>query len=637
MPKGYNGSILRVNLSDGSIGEEHPADHFYRRYFGGRALISYYLLRELEPDIDPLSAKNLLIFAAGVVTGVPVSGAGRNSLGAKSPLTGIYGDSEAGGYWGAELKRAGFDAIVVEGRSDKPVYLSVRDGEVELRDATHLWGKTTAEAQALIKEELDDPNVRVAQIGIAGESLVRFACVTNDLSHFYGRTGLGAVMGAKRLRAVAVRGARPIAVSDEGGLRALAKWVVQNRHLVADLHDTGTAGDVLPLNAAGGLPTRNFRETSFEGAELISGEMLRDSVLVQRGSCFACAVRCKRVVAAQEPLEIDPRYGGPEYETLAALGSNNGVSDLILICKANELCAAYGLDTISTGAVLSFARECFEAGILTLKDTDGLDISFGNAESTLSLLEMIAHRRGLGDLLAEGARRAAERLGTQAQKYAMHVKGQEVPMHSPRFKQGLGLGYALSPTGAEHETNMHDTDFCQDSSFLAMLHELGIFDPLPLHNLSAAKVRMYVYWVNWMHFLDCAGICHFPPFDFDRVVELVRVVTGWKTNLWELLKVGERAHNMARAFNVREGLGREADRLPDRFFEPLPSGPIAGMAIKEEAFEEALVTCYQMLGWDPERAAPTAAKLAELDIAWVADELAARGRLPERARLSKTT
>jgi aldehyde:ferredoxin oxidoreductase len=457
--------------------------------------------------------------------------------------------------------------------------------------------------------------------------LVRFACITNDLSHFAGRTGLGAVMGSKKLRAIAVHGTQPLPVADPQALKALSgEMVAASQEVIDGFRAEGTAGTVSFLNAVGGLPTRNFQLGHLENAEAISGGTMAETILVRADTCSACAVGCKRVVQVDEPYAVDPRYGGPEYETIAALGSNNGISDLVAVAKGNELCAAYGLDTISAGAVIAFVNECFEQGLLTAQDTDGLQLDFGKPEAMLSLLQAIIERRGIGNLLAEGIARAAEKLGPGAQAYALHVKGQEFPMHMPRLKPGMGLGYALSPTGAEHETNMHDTDFSEEGSpYLAGLRELGTFDPLPEADLSPGKVRMAVYQTTWMRFMDCAALCHFVPWSHLQVASLVRATTGWDSSVWELMKAGERAFALARAFNAREGFSVEDDRLPDRCFQPIPSGPLEGVAIDRGAFAAALRTYYRMAGLDEATGAPTAEKLAELDVAWAGDELARRG------------
>ncbi|MDP2858468.1 MAG: aldehyde ferredoxin oxidoreductase family protein [Bacillota bacterium] len=621
MPYGYNGKILRVDLSKETVSFETPPESFYRTYFGGRALCAYYLLREVPPGTDPLGRENKLIFAPGVITGAPVAGSGRNSVGAKSPLTGGYGDGEGGGYFGAELKRAGWDAIIVEGKASRPVYLWIKDGAVEIRDGSSIWGKTTGEAQDIIRQELGDTGIRTSQCGIAGERLIRYTAVCNDLKHFAGRSGMGAVMGSKNLRAVAVRGSKPVEVADPEAVRGFGKWLMDNfDDLVGDMYENGTSGGVMDLQASSGLPTRNFREGQFEGAEKISGQTMRDTILVGRENCFACPVRCKRVVKVDEPYTVDPAYGGPEYETIGSLGSVCGIDDLKAIAKGHELCGKYSLDTISTGVTIAFAMECFENGIIGLDDTGGIDLRFGNAGAMLAMIEKIARREGIGDVLAEGAARAAEKFGPEAKKFAIHVKGQEVPMHEPRLKTALGLGYAVSPTGADHMHNIHDTGYTKEGKSIARMRTLGVLSPLPEADLSGAKVRMMTYKTVWEHFVNCAVWCTFVPWHFEQGLELVRAVTGWNSSLFELMKVGERAITLTRIFNLAHGLSAKDDYLTERFFEPFKTGPLAGHQIDRANFEKAKKLHYGMLGWS-DQGVPSEAKLEELGIGWAYDHI----------------
>ncbi|MGD8605482.1 MAG: aldehyde ferredoxin oxidoreductase family protein, partial [Anaerolineales bacterium] len=456
---GTTGKVLRVDLDAGTWEVETLSEDFYRRYPGGKALAGYILLHEMPAHVDPLSPDNVLVIANGLLTGAPVSTATRYVVSARSPLTNAYGESEAGGFWGPELKMAGFEAIVIKGKSSKPVYLWIEDGQVELKPANHLWGQKTAEVETAIREELDDQRIRVLQIGPAGENLVRFAGLTNDLRHFNGRNGMGAVMGSKNLRAIAVRGhtryqsmaSDPEALLSLG--RRLAKRVKENPQSWS-LQDSGTPGLVGPLNAAGMLPTRNFLQGAFESVDELKWEVYERDLLTARRSCYACAIRCKREVRVNGQTSA---YGGPEYESLGALGPDCGVSDLEAIAKANELCNAYMLDTMSTGATIAFAMECFEHGLLTLEDTGGMDLRFGNVQAMLTMVEQIALRKGLGDLLAEGAQRAAETIGGDAPYFAIHVKGQELPMHEPRGKYNVGIGYAISEIGADHLVVTHDS------------------------------------------------------------------------------------------------------------------------------------------------------------------------------------
>ena len=624
MPFGYTGKILRVNLSNGHISVEERDEHFARRYLGGTGLIAYTLLKEVPPRIDPFDPQNKLIFALGPVSGAPLAGAGRNSVGAKSPLTFGFGKAEVGGHWGAEFRRTGYDGLIVEGRAEKPAYLWITDERVEIRDATHLWSQPTKESQEMIRKELDDERVRVAQIGPGGENRVRFACIINDLKDAAGRTGLGAVMGSKNLKAIVVRGTQAPEMADPEKVRAIARWLADNyQTLSASLHQFGTGAGMDGGRLSGNLPTRNFRDGDFVEVVDISADTMKARIGVGMDGCYACPIRCKKMVKVTKPYVVDPDYGGPEYETLAALGSNCGIHDLKAIARANALCQAYSLDTISAGATVAFAMECFEHGLLTLKDTDGIELTFGNAEAMVALVEKIARREGIGDLLAEGSRIAAQRIGQGAERYAIHVKGVEMGMHEPRFKQGLGLTYAVTPHGADHGAGIHDTGYSQEGPGLQAAHMLGLLEPMPLGDLGPAKVRAAMYLQMWRNALDAIGLCLFLPYDYGQAVEIVRAVTGWNTSLWELMKGGERIATLARIYNLREGLTADDDRLPERFFTPPTAGPLHedGAAIDPQALEEAKHLYYQMMGWDAEAGMPHRWKLEELDIGWAAEHL----------------
>ncbi|TEU08193.1 MAG: hypothetical protein E3J25_12370, partial [Anaerolineales bacterium] len=451
MPFGYVGKILHVDLTSGKIEVEEPPESFYRTYMGGSGMAMSYLLRMMPAGVDPLGPENVLVLSVGVLTGAPISGLSRVMANAKSPLTGAIGDAQGGGFWPAELKFAGYDALVITGKAPKPVYLWIHDGEFELRDATHLWGRVTGEAEAMIREELGDDRIRVLQVGPAGEKLARIACIINERTRACGRTGMGAVMGSKNLKAVAVRGHSRPEIHDRDKVRALARWGRENFEdsgvYSMSLH--GTAAGIDNLQEIGGLPTRNWSSGVFEGWEKIWGQTVTDTILKDRDTCYGCIVRCKRVVETKEPYEVDPLYGGPEYETLATMGSYCCVDDLGAIAKANELCNKYGLDTISCGAAVAFAMDCYENGILTKEDTGGIELRFGNAQALVKMVEMIAKREGLGDLLGEGSYRAAQKIGRGAEDLAVHCKGQDFPAHVPQAKRSMALIYAVHPFGAD--------------------------------------------------------------------------------------------------------------------------------------------------------------------------------------------
>jgi len=627
MPNGYNGKVLRVDLSNGRVWTEEVEPITYRRYLGGSGLALYFLLNELPRGVAPLSPDNILVFTASVITGTPLSGASRFTAAARSPLTGAYGESEAGGWWGPELKKAGFDAVVIYGKAPKPVYLWIHDGEAELRDASAIWGEFTGPAQQAIREELGDRRIRVAQIGPGGENRVRYACIVNELHHFNGRTGMGAVMGSKNLKALAVRGTSKVSIHDHDTVRDVLRWLKENyERRPMDMHDGGTARIVPMLNNDGILPTRNFHEGAFEHADDISGKRMIETILIDRGTCYACAIQCKRVVKVDEgPYKVDPMYGGPEYETVASLGSLCGVGDLNAIAMGNQLCGQYTLDTISTGVSIAFAMECYENGLLSKEDTGDLDLRFGNAEAMVRLVEMIGKREGLGDLLAEGVKRAAAQIGGGAEQYAQHVKGQEVPMHEPRGKKGLALAYATSPTGADHMEAPHDPFYAGfHPESVGGFGPLGLIESLDPLDTGPEKVRAFYYTQQVFNLYNAIGLCDFVgiplgPFPLDQLVRYVKAVTGWDTSLWELLKAGERSANMARVFNVREGFSPKDDRLPDRLHRELEGGALKGERITPEEFERMLQLYYGMAGWDSKIGAPTEAKLTELDLLWTVE------------------
>jgi aldehyde:ferredoxin oxidoreductase len=630
MSYGVTGKILRVNLSEQRCVVEEPGETFYRTYGGGGCLACYYLLRERPAGVDPLGPDNLLIFASGPLVGSGIPGANRFSVAAISPLTGCYGEAEAGGWWAPELKRAGYDAVLVEGKAPKPLYLWIHDGEVEFRDAAHLWGKVTGEAQAAIRKEVGDPRARVAGIGPGGENMVRFACVVNNLRHTNGRSGMGAVMGSKNLKAVAVRGRGMVPLHDKTNLKRIIKWYADNfmdHPIERVLHEGGTIGwDVTELNEAGILPTYNFHSGSFEQADDICGHTFHQAYFVEPDSCHSCPVGCKRVARSEGPYSVDPAYGGPEYETTASFGSLCGISDLEAVCKAHELCNKYTLDTISTGVTIAFAMECFENGLLTSADTDGLELRFGNAEAMIDLIHKIAGREGIGDLLADGSRAAARKIGGGAKRFAMQVKGQEMAMHEPRGKGSLALAYALSSTGANHTEGPHDYLFQEGALGVPDMAELGIYEPIPAVYLGPEKARQFAYMQMTWNVFNTLGLCIFTAgpgklLKMSQVAEAVQAATGWGVTLWEIMKLGERTITIKRAVSVREGITRADDCLPERFFEPLEGGLLQGKALRHEDFEGALDLYYDILGWNRETGVPTSGKLVELGLGWVDETL----------------
>ena len=617
---GYTGKILRVDLTTRQVAiEELPAAD-YRRYVGGSGLIGYYLLKEIPTGADPLGPENVLIFAGGPVTGVPIAGSGRSAVGGKSPLSGGYGEADVGGFFGAEMRRAGFDAIIVKGKASSPVYLYLHDGEAEIRPAEHLWGMETLECQEAVRAELNQSRARLAMIGPAGEKLVRYACVINDLKHAAGRTGMGAVMGSKNLKAVAAVGKTAVPVADEQAVRALAKSMTDTwKQKAGGMHELGTAAGVNGLSAVGALPTRNFQDGQFAGAAKISGETMRDTVLIDRGGCYACPIRCKRVVQVDDDeYQVNPEYGGPEYETIGSMGSNCGVDDIRAVSKANELCNAYGLDTIAAGMAVSFAMECYENELLTPEDTGGLELRFGNGPAMVEMIRRIGEREGLGYLLAEGPTRAAERIGNGAEAFVIDVKKQPYPMHECRTRHGQALGYAVSPTGADHMHNFWDEAQVSDPLDEG-LQGWGVYVSVPQTVLNADKVRAYTLDTNWKWLGNELGMCAFIPWSQEELVQIVQAITGWHVNAWELMRSGERCVTLARVFNLREGLGRADDVLPLRMRNYHVSGTLNEEPVLPEVLDAAVSVFYGMMGWDAQRGVPTDGTLDGLDIAWVKD------------------
>ena len=625
MPTGYNGKVLRVNLTSGVFSEETPAEIVYRMYMGGSALSSYFLLKEQKPGVDPLGPENKLIIMSSAISGAPLPGLTRYTVAARSPLTGAFGEAEAGGFFGPELKMAGFDGIIVEGKSPKPVYLWIKDGRAEIRDASKIWGKDTGEAEKGIREELGDNRIRVAQCGPAGEKLVRYACVVNELKHVNGRTGMGAVMGSKNLRAIAARGTQRLTFADPEKVREIGKKVLEllpQSPLAQNLKKFGTPMFVMPLNNSGILPTRNFQKGQFEGAEAICGERMTDTILVKSEGCYACAVQCKRSVKVEGKYSASPEFGGPEYETVASLGSYCGIDNLAAIAQGNEMCNRYGLDTISVGVAIAFAMELVEKGILTAKDTDGIDLRFGNADAMLAMITRITGRQGLGDILAEGVQRAAQKIGKGAEKYAMHIKGQELPMHDPRGKHGVGLSYATSPTGADHIEAPHDTSFLTDGPMLKGAKPAGVLEPVPALEMGPRKVRQFAHTQAIWNSFNSMGVCNFAAapytaFPLALLAETVEAITGWNYSVYEMMELGERTVTMARMFNVREGLSNKDDYLPDRLYETLEAGTPREKRITREDFANTLRLYYQAMGWDSQTGVPTEGRLSFLGLDWL--------------------
>lgn len=620
---GYTGKILHAYLTEGEIQIEESDEVFYRTYMGGSAMGVYYLMKHSPAGTLPLDPENTLCLMTGPVTGAAISGQSRVMATTISPLNGLVGESAGGGFWPAELKFAGFDGIVFHGKAKKPVYLWIHNGEVELLDAKHLCGRFTAEVEDLIRKELDDNKIRILQCGPAAESGVLYSALISNANRANGRSGMGTVMASKNVKAVAVRGTQKVPVADPDKVREMAKWGVANIKTsgVNGIHMHGTAGITLGQSESGGLPTRNWSSGYFEGAEAITGETMAETIRVAQDTCYGCAVRCKQVVEVTEgPYQVDRRYGGPEYETLATMGSYCGVDNLAAISKANQLCNMYGMDTISCGATIAWAMDCYEHGYLTKEDTNGIDLRFGNADAMVKMVDLIGQREGIGRVLGEGSVRASRRLEV-GEDLVVAVKGRELPAHMPQVKRSLELIYAVNPGGADHTVVEHDPDYFGS---LDHISELGLLNPQVSEVMNPEKVRYALYTHQLVSAVDSLSLCWFvwggawQLYGPNQIVEGIRAVTGWNVSLWELMKVGERRLNLLRAFNARAGVGAEQDTIPPKLLMPLKDGSTDGVQLTMTEAETAKSLYYQMSGWD-ENGKPTKAKLHELGLGWVAD------------------
>jgi len=613
---GYMGKILRVDLSKSKISEEVPAEDAREMFLGGSGLATKYLFDEVPKGADPLGPDNALIFMTGPLTGTESPSAGRYCVVSKSPLTGFWGEANSGGNWGVHLKGSGFDGIIFKGISPKPVYLVIDEGKAELRDAKHIWGKGVAETNRLIKEELGE-EFQVACIGIAGENLVRYACVINDLHRAPGRCGMGTVMGSKRLKAIAVRGAKPIEVANKDVFAKVSKTnydLVNESMLKITLETFGTAMATDLVNVRGGFPTRNWQTGVFPDIEKISGITFSNSeLLIDRKHCYACPISCGRVsVVKAGPYAC--KGEGPEYETIGAFGGMCGIESIEAITLAHNLCDDYGLDVITAGSTVAFAMECYEKGVLTKSETDGLELKFGDPDVAIQLVHKIAKREGVGDLLAEGTKRMSEKLGKETERFAMHVKGLEMPAYDPRAAKMCGLAFATANRGGDHITAYIEGPTFMDIPFLCVENS-KIEDPL-VENPAEAKVLKDLE--DSLTVFDAMGTCKFMGMALatEDWVDMIANCVGWKFDVSDYRKLGERVYNLARAFSVREGLTRAGDTLPKRLLEdPMPEGAAQGHRV--EKLDEMLDAYYEFRGWDKKTGKPTPEKLKELGLDYV--------------------
>lgn len=607
---GFAGKLLRVNLSTGKITHEPLSEELARDYLGGQGFAARILYDELELGIEPLGPKNKIVVAAGVLTGTAAPVGNRCLIASKSPLTGIWGDAAFGGAFGGELKRAGFDAVIVEGASERPVYLWINDGRAEIRDASQLWGQETGPAQETIQGEVG--KAIVLGMGPAGENMVSYASALNELRFAAGRGGMGAVMGSKNLKAIAVKGSGRVAVADREKLIALTRRVnkeIKDNTSCGTLTLYGTWNNLTPLQRMGILPTKNFQAGVIEGGERLESEAMVKAILTDRQTCPNCPIFCRRVVKMEKPYKLSGIYGGPQYETVAALGSLLLNTDPAVIAKAHELCNRYGLDTMSTGECIAWAMECWERGIDL-----GRPLPWGDVETILTLIEEIAYRRGVGAILADGVRKATAKVGQGSEAWALHGKGLEMAMHDPRGKKGMALAYATANRGACHLQTIHEDAMEAGGPY----PELGLDTAMSRKQLEGKAYLVKITQDYFGTLGDTLGICKFPmnawrPYTPTRVAQAVALVTGWDITLKELLTAGERIFNLCRMFNVREGISRADDIVPARVGKPLPEGASAGETVSAEDLTKLLDEYYELRGWD-KNGIPTLETLARLGL-----------------------
>ncbi len=636
--KGYAGYYLEVDLTSGKLRKREMENEWVRLYLGGTGVAARILWDRTSPATDPLSPDNVLVVGTGPLTGVMFSPSGRFMFASKSPLTGIWGESHSGGFFGPEMKYAGFDFIIIHGRSPKPVYLFLRDGEAELRDASHLWGRETHETTDIIREELRDPSIEVSAIGPAGENQVLYGCITVDYYRAAGRTGMGAVMGSKNLKAIAASGSLPLEAHDmDAYLEANQREMERNhaeiwKDFLLSLKKYGTTDLVAMINEIGRLPTKNHWTGYFEKAEDIGPEVIAAKYRIAQEACHGCSIGCKYIYRVMDGEFAGGPAGGPEYETLMAFGSNCLNNNIESILHLGTRCDLLGMDTISCGKTIGFAMELWEKGILTAKDTGGIDLSWGNVESMVQLVEMIAKREGIGNLLANGVKKAAEQLGGDAWMYAVHCKGLEASGQDPRAHQSVGLTYATNVRGADH------------LRCLSSLEELG-FPEIAISRSGEDKAEAIMNIMSPQYkgelikdiedlyaLVDSAVICKYgtmwPPiyyFDtFENVIAPLTGMTEWSDKRF-VRQAAERISHLRRAYNHRLGITRKDETLPRRLLkEPMPTGPSKGGL---PDLDVMLDEYYDYRGCSRETGLPKREVLIELGLDYVADDLGRRNML----------
>jgi aldehyde:ferredoxin oxidoreductase len=644
MPQFPDARILDVDLSSGRIARRTIPGATYRLYPGGCALACFLIMSEkMDPAMDPLMENALLVFAVSPTVGLPFSGNSRMTIAAKSPLTETLGTSESGGFFPAQLAANKWDAILFRGKAPQPAYLYIDNDDVSLRDASDLWGKTTLDTENMLKSSLGDDRLEIAEIGPAGENLVRFASVMTLATRANGRNGMGAVMGSKRLKAVVCKRQKARQAFDaESFKKTFAEQVstkIEANAATKNLGINGTNSALKAMSDAGYLMTRNGNLATFgENADKITGNLITQTILKKRETCFACAIRCKRAVSIPE-RDVIPEYGGPEYESVATLGAMCGVSDLGDICVANQLCNMYGMDTISAGATIAFAMECYEKGLIGKDFTGGIELKFGDGSAFKEIMEQIARRSTpFGNALAEGSRRAAGQIGKGSEEYFMGVKKQEFPAHMPMYKQGLALHYSVNPHGADHASCTHDQLLLgpADSPGRMRMASLGLWKGYDnCSSLDDEKVRMVVIGERFYTIMNIFGLCVLawgPGWQLYGPADLLLVLKyglGFETSIADLMLCAERQITMMRFFNYLAGVRPEADDvLPERVFHPLIGGALEGLRLDRENFEKEKAFYYQMIGSDPKTGCPAKERLRSLSLQWLADnyeDIAAKG------------
>ncbi len=595
---GYNGTVLRVNLTDKKVTKEPLNLEEAQKFIGGRGLATKMLMDEIDPQVDALSVDNKLIFVTGPLTGTPTPTGGRYMVVTKSPLTGTVACSNSGGYWGAELKFAGYDAIILEGKADSPVYLNIVDDEVELKDASSIWGKLVSETTDIL-EQTHGGKVKVATIGPAGEKLSKIAAVMNDRGRAAGRSGVGAVMGSKNLKAVVVKGSSKVAIADNDKLkevfaRCMSK-IKENGVTGQGLPAYGTAVLVNIINENGVFPTNNFQKGVFDKADEISGENLAEKYLKKKDPCYRCPIGCGRY------CEVDDIKGqGPEYETVWAFGSDCGVSDLGSIIKANYWCNEYGIDTISAGATIAAAMELYQRGLVTDADLlGGSKLEWGNSEAIIEWTKKMGAVEGFGEKMAEGSYRLCESYGVP--ELSMSVKKQELPAYDSRGIQGQGVQYATSNRGG-----------CHVRGYMISPEILGLPEKLDRFTLDG-KAEWSKIFQDFTAAIDSSGLCLFTSFAMgaDDYADMVNAVCGTNMTGNDFIEAGERIWNLEKVFNLNAGIDSGQDKLPKRLVdEPMPDGPSKGWVTK---LDELLPQYYSVRGWSSD-GIPTAEKLSGLGI-----------------------